>query len=85
MHTDLSQRVLSLIPQLGVLASFLAALFTYLLPDPVLRYLINAAMRTPPDEVVDTTLAFLRSKRGVRQAMYVSSSNCLIKSRISSK
>lgn len=28
-------------------------------------------MGSPPDEVLDTTIAFLRSRNGVRQAMYV--------------
>ncbi|RMJ23634.1 hypothetical protein PHISP_05484 [Aspergillus sp. HF37] len=63
-------RILSFIPHLALLASLLAALVTYL-PDPILRFLVGTAMRSPPDEVVDTTLGFLKSRRGVRQAIYM--------------
>lgn len=71
------QRILSFIPQLALLASLLVALVTSLLPDPILRFLVGAAMGSPPDEVVDTTLGFLKSKRGVQQAMYVPSPSSL--------
>ena len=43
-----------------------------LLPDSILRYLVKGLMGSPPEEVVDTTVAFLKSKQGVKQAMYVS-------------
>jgi pimeloyl-ACP methyl ester carboxylesterase len=74
------QRILSFIPQLALLASLLAALITSLLPYPILRFLVGAAMGSPPGEVADTTVAFLKSKRGVRQAMYVPSPGSLCSS-----
>ncbi|RJE18970.1 hypothetical protein PHISCL_08692 [Aspergillus sclerotialis] len=64
-------KLLSLVPHLALIASFFATIFTVLLPDPILRYLIKGLMGSLPDEVLDTTLAFLKSKQGVKQAIHM--------------
>ncbi|KAL2013739.1 hypothetical protein VTN00DRAFT_1264 [Thermoascus crustaceus] len=63
--------LLYLIPQLALVASLLARALTWALPTVVLRSLIRLVMGFPPENAVDTTLAFLKSKRGVRQALHM--------------
>ncbi|OJI88974.1 hypothetical protein ASPTUDRAFT_49896 [Aspergillus tubingensis CBS 134.48] len=63
--------LLSLIPHLALIVSIFARILTTLLPDFALRALVKLFMADPPSQAVDTTCAFLKSKRGVRQALYV--------------
>lgn len=65
------QRLLSFIPHLALIASYLATALTLLVPDTLLWYLVKGFMNSPPDAVVDITVGFLKSRYGVRQAMYV--------------
>lgn len=69
IHKTISQTLLYFIPQLALVAGFFARLLTLFLPDAVLRFLIGAVMRSPPPEAIETTLAFLKSRNGVKQAM----------------
>ncbi|KAL1967697.1 hypothetical protein VTN77DRAFT_2954 [Rasamsonia byssochlamydoides] len=64
-------RLLYFIPQLALVASLLAKFLTFLFPDVVLRSLIRPVIGFPPEDAVETTLAFLKSKRGVRQALHM--------------
>jgi hypothetical protein len=41
-----------------------------LLPASILSAVVNFAMKSPPREAAHATCEFLRSKRGVRQALY---------------
>ncbi|OJJ68526.1 hypothetical protein ASPBRDRAFT_198958 [Aspergillus brasiliensis CBS 101740] len=63
--------LLSFIPHLALVVSFFARILTTLLPDFALRALIKLFMADPPSQAVDTTCAFLKSKRGVRQALHM--------------
>ncbi|OJZ82739.1 hypothetical protein ASPFODRAFT_63918 [Aspergillus luchuensis CBS 106.47] len=63
--------LLSLIPHLALIVSIFARILTTLLPDFALRALIKLFMADPPSQAVDTTCAFLKSKRGVRQALHM--------------
>ncbi|GAT29682.1 hypothetical protein RIB2604_03100150 [Aspergillus luchuensis] len=63
--------LLSLIPHLALIVSIFARFLTTLLPDFALRALIKLFMADPPSQAVDTTCAFLKSKRGVRQALHM--------------
>ncbi|KAL2000394.1 hypothetical protein VTN02DRAFT_3188 [Thermoascus thermophilus] len=63
--------LLYLVPQLALVASLLAKALTWALPTAILRSVIRLVMGFPPEDAVDTTLAFLRSKRGVRQALHM--------------
>lgn len=70
--TDSRQRLLYFIPQLALVVGFLARVLAMLLPGALLRGVIKNVMGSPPDSVVETTAAFIRSKRGVTQALFVS-------------
>ncbi|GLB04643.1 hypothetical protein AtubIFM57258_010612 [Aspergillus tubingensis] len=61
--------LLSLIPHLALIVSIFARILTTVLPDFALRALIKLFMADPPSQAVDTTCAFLKSKRSVRQAL----------------
>ncbi|KAJ5360364.1 Protein of unknown function DUF2305 [Penicillium concentricum] len=63
--------LLSIIPRLAVVVSFLARLLTFLLPVSLLRSVVRLVMGDPPVHALDTTCAFLKSPRGVRQALYM--------------
>ncbi|KAL3469262.1 hypothetical protein BJX99DRAFT_268439 [Aspergillus californicus] len=63
--------LLKTIPQLAIVVSFFARLLTMILPNVVLRAVVRAVMRSPPDAAVDTTSAFLKSRCGVRQAIHM--------------
>ncbi|KAJ5512595.1 hypothetical protein N7463_002147 [Penicillium fimorum] len=63
--------LLSIIPRLAVVVSFLARLLTLLLPASLLRSVARLVMGDPPVHALDTTCAFLKSPRGVRQALYM--------------
>ncbi|PYH30372.1 bifunctional triacylglycerol lipase/ester hydrolase [Aspergillus neoniger CBS 115656] len=63
--------LLSLIPHLALIVSIFARILTTFLPDFALRALIKLFMADPPSQAVDTTCAFLKSKRGVRQALHM--------------
>lgn len=69
------QKLLNLIPHLALIASFFARLLTALLPGALLRSLVAAFMglssSSSENTVAETTCAFLKSRCGVRQALYV--------------
>ncbi|KAF7156053.1 hypothetical protein CNMCM5623_009195 [Aspergillus felis] len=64
-------RLLYFIPQLALVVGFLARVLATLLPGALLRGLIKVVMGSPPDSAVETTAAFIQSKRGVRQALHM--------------
>lgn len=61
------------IPYLAIMASLLARVIVFLLPSSLLKGLVSLVMKFPPKAAVNTTVDFLRSKTGIRQAMYVHS------------
>ncbi|KAJ5199103.1 Protein of unknown function DUF2305 [Penicillium cf. griseofulvum] len=63
--------LLSIIPRLAVVVSFFARLLTFLLPASLLQSVIRLVMGDPPVHALDTTCDFLKSQRGVRQALYM--------------
>ncbi|PYI00802.1 hypothetical protein BO78DRAFT_380348 [Aspergillus sclerotiicarbonarius CBS 121057] len=63
--------LLYFIPHLALVVSFFARILTTLLPDFALRTLVKCFMGSPPDQAVETTCAFLKSKKGVRQALHM--------------
>lgn len=63
------QTLLSIIPQLALVVSFFARLLTTLVPSTALKALVKLVMHNPPPHALDTTTAFLKSPRGVRQAL----------------
>ncbi|KXG49990.1 Protein of unknown function DUF2305 [Penicillium griseofulvum] len=63
--------LLSIIPRLAVVVSFFARLLTFLLPASLLRSVVRLFMGDPPDHALDTTCSFLKSPRGVRQALHM--------------
>ncbi|GFF33912.1 hypothetical protein IFM58399_03701 [Aspergillus lentulus] len=64
-------RLLYFIPQLALVVGFLVRVLAMLLPGALLRGVIKNVMGSPPDSVVETTAAFIRSKRGVTQALHM--------------
>lgn len=70
-RTDSRQRLLYFVPRLALVVGFLARVLAMLLPGNLLRGLIKNVMGSPPDSAVETTAAFIKSKRGVRQALFV--------------
>lgn len=84
--------MLYFIPQLALVAGLLVRVLVALVPHSVLRSLVSFYMGSPPDGAVDTTTAFIKSVRGVRQALYVLSpsplsgishrpqANCIVRS-----
>ncbi|GFF56134.1 UPF0554 protein C2orf43 homolog [Aspergillus udagawae] len=64
-------QLLYFIPQLALVVGFLARVLATLLPGALLRGLIKNVMGSPPDSAVGTTAAFIKSKRGVRQALHM--------------
>ncbi|KAH8433233.1 uncharacterized protein LDX57_010867 [Aspergillus melleus] len=69
------KRLLSIIPQLALVAGMLVRILTALVPASILWSLIRIYMPSAPDTMVDTTAGFLKSKRGVQQALYVPTSH----------
>ena len=67
----LVKALLRFIPKLAIVVSLLTRSLTTILPDSVIRLLIRVVMKSPPDGVVESTLSFLKSRNGVRQAMYI--------------
>ncbi|KAI9372526.1 hypothetical protein BJX61DRAFT_439268 [Aspergillus egyptiacus] len=63
--------LLSIIPQLALVISLFARFLTALLPESMLRSLVRFAMRSPPDPAVEATASFLKSRKGVRQALHM--------------
>ncbi|KAL2220065.1 hypothetical protein M432DRAFT_652993 [Thermoascus aurantiacus ATCC 26904] len=63
--------LLYLIPELARVTGLLAKALTWALPAAVLRSLVRLVMGFPPENAVETTLAFLGSRRGVRQALHM--------------
>lgn len=68
---NLHQWLLYFIPQLALVASLVVKVLAFVFPDWVLRSLVRLAMGNPPSSAVESTLSFLKSERGVRQALYV--------------
>ncbi|KAK1144590.1 hypothetical protein N8T08_005463 [Aspergillus melleus] len=66
-------RLLSIIPQLALVAGIIVRILTALVPASILRSLIRIYMPSAPDTMVDTTAGFLKSKRGVQQALHMAS------------
>ncbi|KAI9929888.1 hypothetical protein ASPWEDRAFT_99651 [Aspergillus wentii DTO 134E9] len=64
-------KLLSFIPKLALVVGILVRILTMFLPDFILRACINLVMSSPPKDAVDSTLAFIKSKRGVRQALHM--------------
>ncbi|KAJ5573502.1 uncharacterized protein N7459_007929 [Penicillium hispanicum] len=64
-------KLLSLIPRLALVVGFFARLLTLLLPTSILRSLVRFVMKNPPTHALNTTLAFLRSRDGVKQALHM--------------
>ncbi|KAF7118707.1 hypothetical protein CNMCM5793_008246 [Aspergillus hiratsukae] len=64
-------RLLYFIPRLALVVGFLARVLAMLLPGHLLRGLIKNVTGSPPDSAVETTAAFIKSKRGVRQALHL--------------
>ncbi|OJJ58266.1 hypothetical protein ASPSYDRAFT_153665 [Aspergillus sydowii CBS 593.65] len=63
--------LLRFIPQLALVVSLFARLLTSILPNYIIRAAVRSVMRSPPETAVDATTAFLKSKRGVRQALHM--------------
>ncbi|KAL2813806.1 hypothetical protein BDW59DRAFT_176621 [Aspergillus cavernicola] len=63
--------LLRIIPQLAIIVSFFAWILTMVLPNPILRAVVRFVMRSPPETAVDATSSFLKSRRGVRQALHM--------------
>ncbi|KAL4884109.1 hypothetical protein BJY04DRAFT_14374 [Aspergillus karnatakaensis] len=63
--------LLSMMPNLALVVSFLAKVLTSLLSAFILRAVISLVMKNPPTEARDATVRFLESRRGVRQALYM--------------
>ncbi|PGH18288.1 hypothetical protein AJ79_00627 [Helicocarpus griseus UAMH5409] len=59
------------IPYLAVIASLLAKFLAFILPENVLRSMVGTVMGSPPESAVDTTVGFLKSRRGVEQAIHM--------------
>ncbi|OJD21743.1 hypothetical protein ACJ73_06918 [Blastomyces percursus] len=59
------------IPYLAFLASLLIKLLVFILPESWLRSVVGMVMGSPPGNAVDTTVEFLRSRRGVEQAIHM--------------
>ncbi|KAL4784604.1 hypothetical protein BJX76DRAFT_213778 [Aspergillus varians] len=73
-HSPAGRRLtflLRFIPQLALVVSFLARILTAVLPNSILRAVIRYVMRSPPDAAVAATASFLKSRRGVRQALHM--------------
>ncbi|KAL2835509.1 hypothetical protein BJY01DRAFT_223578 [Aspergillus pseudoustus] len=63
--------LLRLIPRLALVVSIFARILTTLLPSSILTAIVNLVMKGPPREAAAATCSFLRSKRGVRQALHM--------------
>ncbi|KAJ5919701.1 hypothetical protein N7454_009536 [Penicillium verhagenii] len=56
---------------LAFVVAFFARILTSLLPSSALKLVVRTVMKNPPAHALDTTVAFLKSSGGVRQALYV--------------
>ncbi|KAL4737884.1 hypothetical protein BDV11DRAFT_146461 [Aspergillus similis] len=63
--------LLRIIPQLALMVSLFAWVLTTVLPDSLLRSLVRCVMRSPPEDAVDATTRFLKSRWGVREALHM--------------
>ncbi|KAF3395747.1 Uncharacterized protein F1880_006710 [Penicillium rolfsii] len=73
-HSPSGQKLttlLSFIPHLAVVVSFFTRILTTLLPTTVLKALVRLVMQNPPPHALDTTISFLKSPGGVRQALHM--------------
>ncbi|KLJ08927.1 hypothetical protein EMPG_15646 [Blastomyces silverae] len=58
-------------PYLALLASLLVKLLVFILPESWLRSVVGMVMGSPPGNAIDATVEFLRSRRGVEQAIHM--------------
>ncbi|GAD97388.1 conserved hypothetical protein [Paecilomyces variotii No. 5] len=63
--------LLYFIPQLALVASLVVKFLTFVFPDWAVRGLIRFVMGNPPSSALQSTLSFLKSERGVRQALHM--------------
>ncbi|KAL1860173.1 hypothetical protein Plec18167_004287 [Paecilomyces lecythidis] len=63
--------LLYFIPQLALVASLVVRFLTFAFPDWALRALVRFVMGNPPSSALESTLSFLNSERGVRQALHM--------------
>ncbi|KAL1953821.1 hypothetical protein VTO42DRAFT_2116 [Malbranchea cinnamomea] len=63
--------LLNVIPYLDIVTGVIARTLTSVLPDSVLRQVVATVMRHPREDAINTTMAFLKSKCGVRQAIHM--------------
>ncbi|KAJ5947883.1 hypothetical protein N7466_000898 [Penicillium verhagenii] len=73
-HSPSGQKLtnlLSFIPQLAFVVAFFARILTSLLPSSALKLVVRTVMKNPPAHALDTTVAFLKSSGGVRQALHM--------------
>ncbi|EEP79388.1 predicted protein [Uncinocarpus reesii 1704] len=62
---------LGYIPYLDILTSLAMKGLMSATPAPVLRRWVRHVMKDPPDDALDTTIAFLKSRTGIRQALHL--------------
>ncbi|QSS55664.1 esterase/lipase superfamily domain-containing protein [Histoplasma capsulatum var. duboisii H88] len=60
------------VPYLAFLTSLLVKFLIFILPGSWLRSIVGRVMGSPSDNAIDTTVAFLKSARGVEQAIHMS-------------
>ncbi|OJD18762.1 hypothetical protein AJ78_01233 [Emergomyces pasteurianus Ep9510] len=59
------------IPYLAFLTSVLVKFLVLLLPESWLRRVVSMVLGSPPGNAIDATLGFLKSRRGVEQAIHM--------------
>ncbi|OAX83131.1 hypothetical protein ACJ72_02508 [Emergomyces africanus] len=64
-------RKLLYIPYLAFLTSLLVKFLVFILPEPWLRRVVGMALGSPPGNAIDNTVEFLKSRRGVEQAIHM--------------
>ncbi|KAJ5649384.1 uncharacterized protein N7484_003107 [Penicillium longicatenatum] len=73
-HSPSGQKLttlLSFLPHLALIVSFFARILTSVLPSSTLKSVVRSVMKDPPAHGLETTLAFLKSSGGVRQALHM--------------
>ncbi|PKY06205.1 hypothetical protein P168DRAFT_316226 [Aspergillus campestris IBT 28561] len=63
--------ILSFVPQLALLAGIFVRILVACVPDLILQSLVRFYMQSASDEMVTATTSFIKSKRGVRQALHM--------------
>ncbi|EER27373.1 hypothetical protein D8B26_006571 [Coccidioides posadasii str. Silveira] len=62
---------LGYIPWLDVITSLAVKSLISVTPAPVIRRWVRHTMKDPPEDALDTTIAFLKSRTGIRQALHL--------------